>query len=88
MNAFFVMSSRAASFVTRARISRTKSLPYSHPEFEILKKRFPQSPPRRAAVKISVDELRMKFFSWLPNNDSQQASRCYEYPCQTRDVFN
>jgi hypothetical protein len=35
--------------------------PYSDPERQILRARFPQQSPRCAAVKISVSELRMKF---------------------------
>src|SRR5450759_534304 len=34
---------------------------YSDPERQDLRERFPQQSPRRAAVKISVNELRMKF---------------------------
>src|ERR1700730_19424550 len=42
-------------------ISRAKPLAYSYSGFEILMERFPQQSPRRATVKISVEELRMKF---------------------------
>jgi hypothetical protein len=44
--------------------------PYSYSGIEIFRRRFPQQSPRRAAVKISVEELRMKFsvgcLQWQP----------------------
>ena len=47
-----------------------KLLAYSYSEFEILMERFPQQSPRRATVKISVEELRMTFsvgcLQWQP----------------------
>jgi hypothetical protein len=42
-------------------VSHRGDQPYSDPERQILRARFPQQSPRCAAVKISVSELRMKF---------------------------
>jgi hypothetical protein len=57
------------SLTTWANSQRVKS-PYSKSDSEILRKRFPQPSPRRAAVKISVEVLRMKFsagcLQWQP----------------------
>jgi hypothetical protein len=49
----------------RKQCSRTPptsaTAPYSYSGSEILRRRFPQQSPGRAAVKISVQGLRMKF---------------------------
>jgi hypothetical protein len=60
----------------------TRMPPYSDPVQQIFQGRFPQPSRRRGAVKISVNQLRMKFFCWLSRIAvSSKASRCYE--CRT-----
>jgi len=62
--------------------------PCSNPERQILRARFPQQSPRRAPVKISVSELRMKFsagsLQWTARRHPAVTSR----PTKHKMVFS
>jgi hypothetical protein len=63
--------------------------PYSDGERQILEERFPQQSRCRAVVKISVNQLRMKFSAGsVEFVVSSKASRCYECMPQTLDVLS
>jgi hypothetical protein len=62
--------------------------PYSDPERQNLRERFPQQSRRRALVKISVHGLRMKISAGcIECAASSKASRCYECMPETQDVL-
>jgi hypothetical protein len=54
-----------------------------------MRERFPQQSRRRAAVKISVNRLRMKVSAGASRiRASSKASRCYECMPETQDVLS